>query len=131
VKPIIGCEVYVPPVHPTIKTKRSQPHHLVLLARNNVGYRNLSRLVSLGHLEGYYGKPRIDKEILRQYSEGLIGLSACMSGEVPRLILAGNLVGAWQAAQEYRSIFEPDCYYLEIQKNGLVEQDRINEAIPN
>ncbi len=130
-KPIIGCEVYVAPNGRFVKEKRQSPYHLVLLAKNNVGYANLSRLVSLGFLEGFYMKPRIDKEILAKYSEGLFGLSACLSGEVAKLSLNGKEEEAYQAALEYQRIFEPNSFYLELQKNGLVEQDQVNESLLN
>ena len=129
--PIIGCEVYVAPEHRTLKEKRRPPYHLILLARNNEGYANLSRLVSLGFIEGFYGKPRIDKEILARYSKGLIGLTACLSGEVAKLISNGKADEAYQTALQYQGLFEPDSFYLELQKNGLVEQDRVNEELLN
>ena len=130
-KPIIGCEVYVAPEHRTIKEKRRPPYHLILLAKNNEGYANLSRLVSLGFIEGFYMKPRIDKEILAKYSKGLIGLTACLSGEVAKLINNGRAEEAYQAALEYQALFEKESFYLELQKNGLVEQDRVNEELLN
>jgi DNA polymerase III subunit alpha len=128
-KPIIGCETYVAPNGRLERKKGKSPHHLVLLARNNEGLANLSRLVSLGFLEGFYVKPRIDREILTKYSKGLIGLSACLSGEIPRLLLAGKTDEAHKAALAYQEIFEPDSFYLEMQKNGMVEQDRVNEGL--
>ncbi len=129
--PIIGCEVYVAPESRTVREKGKPPYHLVLLAKNNEGYANLSRLVSLGFLEGFYGKPRIDKELLGRYSKGLFGLSACLSGEVAKLILAGKNDEAYKTALAYRDLFEPDSFYLELQKNGLVEQDQANEELLN
>ena len=129
--PIIGCEVYVAPEHRTIKEKRRPPYHLVLLAKNNQGYANLSRMVSLGFIEGFYTKPRIDKELLAKYSEGLIGLTACLSGEVAKLISNNKAEEAYKVALEYQGLFEPDSFFLELQKNGLVEQDRVNEELLN
>ena len=131
VKPIVGCEVYVAPEGRHVKQKGRSPYHLVLLAKNEQGYRNLSKLVSLGYLEGFYGKPRVDKELLKQLSGGLFGLSACLSGEVPVLIKEGKKEEAYQTALEYRSFFEPDSYYLELQKNGIPEQDLVNEELLN
>jgi DNA polymerase III subunit alpha len=130
-KPIIGCEVYVAPEHRTVREKRRPPYHLVLLAKNNEGYANLSRLVSLGFIEGFYTKPRIDKEILAKYSKGLIGLTACLSGEVAKLISNNKVEEAYKTALEYQSLFEKDSFYLELQKNGLVEQDLVNAELLN
>ena len=131
IKPIIGCEVYVAPQGRAIRKKKSSPYHLVLLAKDDEGYANLSRLVSLGYLEGFYSKPRVDKEILRRYAKGLFGLSGCLSGEIPKLILGNKLDRAHETALEFRDIFEPDSFYLEIQKNGLVEQDQVNQELLN
>lgn len=130
VKPIIGCEVYVAPrgrrdkVHPIDRS----PHHLVLLCKNEVGYRNLIQLVSAGHLEGFYGKPRIDRELLTQKHEGLICLSACLGGEVPRLLLAGDDQAAVETARLYQGLFGED-YYLELQNHGLEKQQRLMPMI--
>ena len=130
-KPIIGCEVYVARKHRTHRQKGQKPNHLVLLAKNEEGYRNLSSMVSLGFLEGFYSKPRIDKELLKQHSGGLIALSACLSGELPELILRGKAEKAHAAALEFQEIFGPDNFYLELQKNGMVEQDRVNDELLN
>ncbi len=115
-KPIIGVETYVAPrsrlqKEPGIDGK---VYHLVLLAQNEEGYKNLIKLVSASHLEGFYYKPRIDKELLSQHSKGLIGLSACMAGEIPRLLLSGNLQKAKETALAYRDIFGKDNFFLEI-----------------
>ncbi len=128
IKPIIGCECYMAPGSRTEKTggPHDSAYHLILLARNNDGYKNLMRLVSIGYTEGFYYKPRIDKETLGQYSGGLIGLSACLKGEVPHRLLAGDRDGAREAALEYREILGPDNFYLEIQDNGLEEQKKVN-----
>ena len=99
IKPIIGCEVYVTQSR-FDRSQRGGIYHLILLAENNTGYHNLMKLVSLSHLEGFYYKPRIDKDILRKYSEGLICLSACIAGEVPVKILQRDIDGAERAAQE-------------------------------
>jgi len=126
VKPIVGCEVYI-----TTGDRRSRSgngentHHLVLLSENLEGYRNLIKLVSAGHLEGFYYKPRIDKELLAQHSRGLIGLSACLNGEVAFNLLANNYEAARRAAGEYRDILGAENFYLEIQDQGLEQEHRI------
>ena len=121
VKPIIGCEVYVAPRTRFDKEhdRDKHPYHLILLCRNEEGYRNLSHMVSQSYTEGFYVRPRIDKELLRAHSGGLIALSACLSGEVPRLLLGGNYDAARQAALEMRELFGPDNYYLELQDHAL------------
>ena len=131
IKPIIGCETYIAP---SDRTDRSGgPHeaayHLVLLARNHDGYKNLMRLVSIGYTEGFYYKPRIDKDTLRQFSGGLIGLSACLKGEVPYKLLKGDKEGARAAAIAYREILGPENFYLEIQDNGIEEQKTVNALL--
>ena len=117
IKPIIGCEVYVAPRSRLDKTARvdTSPHHLILLCKNEEGYKNLIQLVTFAHLEGYYYRPRVDKELLRKYSKGLIALSACRSGEVPRAIEAGNFEKAKEIVHEYQEIFGKDNFYLELQ----------------
>ena len=132
IKPIIGCETYVARGSRLDKTSNGPSeaaYHLVLLARNIDGYRNLMRLVSAGYTEGFYYKPRIDKEVLAQYSGGLIGLSACLKGEVPHKLLSGDREGARLAALEYKHILGPENFYLELQDNGLEEQRRVNEML--
>ena len=121
VQPIIGCEVSVAPRTRFDKEhdRDKHPYHLILLCRNEEGYRNLSHMVSQSYTEGFYVRPRIDKELLRAHSGGLIALSACLSGEVPRLLLGGNYDAARQAALEMREIFGPDNYYLELQDHAL------------
>ena len=127
IKPIIGCEVYVAPNSRFDKSGRAQnpPFHLVLLCKNNVGYQNLCKLVSLGFTEGFYGKPRVDKETLRQYSEGLIALSACLAGEIPRKLTAGEYEQAKKIALEYADIFGREDFYIELQDHGIAAQKRI------
>ena len=127
IKPIIGCEVYVAP-----RTIRDRVHyidgasnHLVLLCKNNRGYQNLIKLVSLGFTDGFYGKPRVDKELLASHSEGLIALSACLAGEIPRYLTQGMYDEAKQAAIWYRDTFGEGNYYLEIQDHGIKEQKAI------
>ncbi len=132
VKPIIGCEVYVAIESRHLrKPARGLPHgsnHLVLLAKNDTGYKNLIKLVSKGYLEGYYYNPRVDKELLRQHAEGLICLSACVSGEIAHLIRHEGLSAAEKAAREYMDIFGDD-YYLEIQRHGIDIEPKINDGL--
>ena len=130
VKPIIGCEVYVAPrtrfdKEPNIDNKY---YHLILLAKNNEGYKNLSKLVSLGFVDGYYYKPRIDKEILEKYHEGLICCSACLGGEVAQNLLHDNLEKAEEVALWHKNLFGDD-YYLEVQANTLREQIIVNQKL--
>ena len=131
IKPIIGCEVYVAPQSRKDKSngKKESPSHLILLVKNKKGYQNLLQLVTKSFLEGFYYKPRIDKEILKQYSEGLIGLSACMNGEIPRMILQNNPTKARELAISYQKIFGKDNFYLELQNNTMPEQIKINEEL--
>ena len=131
VKPIIGCEVYVAP-----RTRFDKVHgidnengHLVLLCKNETGYRNLSYLVSKGFLEGFYGRPRIDMDLLRQHAEGLIALSACLAGAIPRRLKIDDFEGAKEIALEYSRIFGPDSFYLELQDHGIAEQARVNPLL--
>ncbi len=131
VKPIIGCEVYVAPrtmadcVHGT----DSEARHLVLLCENETGYRNLSYLVSRAFLDGFYIKPRVDLELLRGHSEGLIALSACLAGEIPRRLRSGDYAGARQYALTLSEIFGPEHFYLELQDHGLPEQEQVNREL--
>lgn len=127
VKPIIGCEVYVAPRGRNDKQKAldSEYSHLVLLCKNETGYKNLIKMVSLGFTEGFYTRPRIDKELLKQHSEGLIALSACLAGEIPRLLTVGDFQDAKKAALWYNEVFGKDNYYLELQDHSLIEQKRI------
>ena len=125
IKPIIGCETYVA-VGSRHKKKPISGggwgnNHLILLAQNYKGYKNLMKLVTAGYLEGFYYRPRIDMELLRQYSEGLICMSACLKGEVPEKMLNGDYEGAKNAALMFSEIF-PDNYYLEIQNHGIPEE---------
>ncbi len=132
VKPIIGCETYV---SPTTRFDRDQfrddikGYHLVLLAKDYEGYSNLCELVSAAHLEGFYHKPRIDKELLAKHSKGLVGLSACLQGEIARLLTRGDRGGAKRALGEYLSIFEPGDFYLELMDNGIPEQRAANKEL--
>ena len=130
VKPIIGCEVYVAPRSRTDKQPGIDNHyyHLILLAKNNEGYKNLSKLVSLSFVDGYYYKPRIDREILEKYHEGLICLSACLAGEVNQALLSGQNEKAEQVALWHKKVFGDD-YYIEIQNNGIKEQVLANQKL--
>jgi DNA polymerase-3 subunit alpha len=130
IKPIIGCEVYVAPRSRFQKETGidDKYYHLILLAKNKIGYQNLIKLVSLSYTEGYYYKPRIDHEILEQYKEGIICLSACLAGEVNRAIMMQDFEKAKETALWYKSIFGED-YYLEIQNNGLPEQVIANQNL--
>ena len=130
IKPIIGCEVYVAPRTRFDKEANIDNHyyHLILLAKNEVGYKNLSYLVSMGFTEGFYYKPRIDYEILEKYHEGLICLSACLAGNVNREILKNNINKAEEVALWHKNLFGED-YYLEIQPNGLPEQVLVNQKL--
>ncbi|MDD2353061.1 MAG: PHP domain-containing protein, partial [Atribacterota bacterium] len=131
IKPIIGCEVYVAPKSRKDKSngKKESPSHLILLVKNKEGYQNLLQLVTKSFLEGFYYKPRIDKDILKKYSKGLIGLSACLKGEVPRMILQNNFTEARELAVSYQQIFGKDDFYLEIQNNTMPEQIKVNEEL--
>jgi DNA polymerase-3 subunit alpha len=131
IKPIIGCEVYV-----AARSRfdmesgaDSSRHHLVLLCRNETGYKNLCRLVSAAYTEGFYIKPRVDMELLQRHHEGLIALSACLAGEIPRLIEQGDIDAARAKALEFKEIFGPDGFYLELQDHGLPEQQTVNAGI--
>ncbi len=127
IKPIIGCEVYVAPRSRFDKEAKldSSPYHLLLLCENNLGYQNLVKLVSLGSIEGFYNKPRVDVELLKKYHEGLICLSACLAGEIPRLLVNGQYDKAKRTALEYREIFGSDNYFIEIQNHGIEDELKI------
>lgn len=131
IKPIIGCEVYMAPRTRNDRTYEldSDANHLVLLCKNMQGYKNLIYLVSCGFTEGFYIKPRIDMELLRAHSEGLIGLSACIAGKLPQMILKGDYEGAKAAALEMSGLFGPESFYLELQDHGIPEQKHINRAL--
>jgi DNA polymerase-3 subunit alpha len=128
IKPIIGCEVYVAKKDRRDKTERNY-NHLILLAKNEEGYKNLKYLVSMGYLEGFYYKPRIDHELLKQYAGGLIGSTACLAGEVPQALRQGGYERAKEAAKNLASYFEPGHFFLEIQNNGYKEQEPLNTAL--
>ncbi|HEX32439.1 MAG TPA: DNA polymerase III subunit alpha, partial [Candidatus Acetothermia bacterium] len=127
IKPIIGCEIYLAPGDRREKKVRNgdKYYHLVLLAENEQGYSNLVSIVSLAQTEGFYYKPRADKELLREYHEGLIALSACQSGEIPRLLLTGRADAARAAAEEYAEIFGQGNFYIELQDHGTDTDKRL------
>ena len=133
IKPIIGCEMYITPTDLHSKNPDSldrKRNHLILLAKNEKGYKNLMKLISIAHLEGFYYKPRIDRKVLRQLSEGLIGLSACAEGEVPSAAIAGDLEKAEKLALEYRDIFGAGNFYLELQRHPkFANQEIANQAL--
>jgi len=131
IKPIVGIEIYVAPRTRFDKTPLDSKglSHLILLAENQEGYRNLCKLASAAQLEGFYYKPRIDKQILREHSKGLIGMTACLHGEVPRRIQDGTMEMADAAALEYQEIFGDNNFFLEVQNNGIDVQDRVNAAL--
>mgnify|MGYP001350269124 FL=1 len=132
IKPIIGCEVYVAPNSRFDRepgATEDRYHHLVLLAENNIGYQNLMKIVSAGFLEGFYYKPRIDKEVLRRYSEGIIALSACLGGEVAGNLRRGFYEEAKKAALTYRDIFGENNFFLELQDHGIPEQKTVNQGL--
>ena len=132
IKPIIGCEVYIAPKSRLDKSSsgiEDIANHLILLARDEEGYRNLMKLVSIGYLEGFYYRPRIDKEVLAQYSKGLIGSSACLKGEVASLILQKRFNDALKCADNFQSILGKDNFFLEIQPNSIPEQKIVNTGL--
>ncbi len=132
IKPILGCEVYVAP---NSRFDRSTSgisdasYHLLLLVKDEVGYRNLMRLVSAGYFEGFYYRPRVDKDLLAKHHQGLIASSACLKGELPSLLARGEYDKAKAVAQEYADIFGRQGFYLEIQKNGIPIQDKVNKEL--
>ncbi|BAL83653.1 putative DNA polymerase III subunit alpha [Selenomonas ruminantium subsp. lactilytica TAM6421] len=131
IKPIIGCEVYLAPGNRRERQEvnGTKYYHLILLAENQTGYKNLVKLVSLANIEGMYYKPRVDKELLRQYHEGIICLSACIAGDVPRALIQNNKDKADRLVQEYIDIFGKENYFLEIQNHGLPEERMANEGL--
>ncbi|MEI6564653.1 MAG: DNA polymerase III subunit alpha [bacterium] len=133
IKPIIGCEAYITGGsrldRKTESSSKSQANHLVLLARNELGYRNLVRLISAAHLEGFYYKPRIDLEILAKYSGGLVGLSACLKGQIPERLLDDDEAGALKLAGMYSEILGKGNFFLEVQDHLMPEQRKVNKAL--
>ena len=131
IKPIIGCEVYVAPNSrfDKEKTAANKYNHLVLLCKNETGYKNLIKMVSQSFTEGFYSKPRVDKQLLSEHSEGLIALSACLAGEIPSALLNNDYDSAKKAALWFKNTFGEDNFYLELQNHGLEEQIKINPFI--
>ncbi|MDO8430248.1 MAG: DNA polymerase III subunit alpha [bacterium] len=132
IKPILGVEAYIAPKDHKLKENSGDDryHHLILLVKNKTGWKNLIKLVTISHLEGFYYKPRMDKKLLREYHEGLIALSACITGEIPKLILNNNFSEAKKAALEYREIFGEDNFYLEIGHHpGIAPTIKANEGL--
>src|SRR3989338_8059553 len=134
VKPIIGCEAYVAPGSRLDRGTSSGPKgmgasHLVLFARDEAGYKNLLKLVSAGYLEGFYYRPRMDKEILAKYSEGLLATSACLRGELAWNIRQDNYAGALKAADEFSHIFGKGNFYLELMEHGIPDKKPVNEGL--
>lgn len=131
IKPILGCEAYV-----AARTRHdrqhgidSENHHLVLLCENETGYQNLVRLISEAWTDGFYSKPRVDRELLQKYHEGLIALSACLAGEIPAALRDGRYGDAKRIACEYRSLFGADNFFLELQDHGMAEQEAVNRGV--
>jgi len=136
IKPIIGCEMYVAPASrhdrkrvPNATGGKELYHHLGLLAADDKGYKNLARLATLAQTEGYYYKPRVDKEILEKYKEGLICMSGCLASEIPQLIKVGELDKARETIDWYKQIFGPDNFYLELQNHTIQEQIDVNKHL--
>ncbi len=132
IHPVLGCEVYVAPNSRFDKEAsggEDRYHHLVLLAENNVGYGNLMKIVSKGFVEGFYYKPRVDMEVLQEYHEGIIALSACLAGEVQRYLVRGMYEEAKRAALKYEGIFGKGNYFLELQDHGIPEQKTVNQQL--
>ncbi len=132
IKPIIGCELYVAPRSRFDRTASSigeATRHLVVLVKNMQGYKNLMKLTSAAHIEGFYYRPRVDKELLKQYSEGLIASSACLHGEIAAHIVRGNMDEARKSAREYLEIFGEGNFFLELMENGIPEQKIANEGL--
>ena len=132
INPVIGCEVYVAPnsrFDKELTGGEDRYYHLVLLAENNTGYANLMKIVSRGFTEGYYYKPRVDMEVLQQFHEGVIALSACLAGEVQRYIVKGLLDEAKKAARKYESCFGKGNFFLEMQDHGIPDQKTVNTVL--
>ena len=130
IKPIIGCEVYTSPRSLYDKDSRqdSNPGHLVLLAKDEQGYKNLMKIVSIGYTDGFYYKPRIDRDCLRKHSGGLIALSSCLAGDIPRAIVNNNIKRAKDLIEDYKEIFGED-FYLEVQDHGISDQIKVKQGL--
>ncbi|MFL6529763.1 MAG: PHP domain-containing protein, partial [Chthoniobacterales bacterium] len=132
IKPIIGCEAYMAPgsIKDRPNNMRDAAYHFTLLAKDEQGYRNLVKLVSAAHLDGMHYKPRIDKELLAKHSLGLIGMSACLKGEINMAIQSDNLAKAKQSAAEFRDIFGAENFFLELHDHGIEAQHKCNGVLP-
>ncbi|MEL6189751.1 MAG: PHP domain-containing protein [Myxococcota bacterium] len=128
IKPIIGAELYVAERDMTLREQQTN-HHLLVLAKDKVGYGNLMRLVSAGYREGFYRRPRVDKKYLAQHAEGLVATTACLGGEVPRACKEGDMDRARSAALDLKTIFAPEHLFLEIQENDRPEQKLANDGL--
>jgi DNA polymerase-3 subunit alpha len=132
IKPILGCEAYISPTtrfDRSMQGMQAAAHHITLLATNYQGYQNLARLISKAYLEGFYYRPRIDKELLAEHAAGLIGFTGCLKGEVSGHILQGNLRQAAESVDSYRQIFGPDNFYLELMSHGVPGQTDVNKQL--
>jgi len=132
IKPIIGCELYLAPGdrrEREARGLREASYHLLVLAMNPAGYRNLIKLSTIGYMEGFYYKPRIDKEVLRELSEGLICASGCLGSEIPQKLISADYAAARQVAEQYLDIFGPERFFIELQNHGMAEQQRINPEL--
>ena len=131
IRPILGCELYVSPRtrHDKVPHIDDEQYHLVLLAKNETGYRNLVRLSSIGFTEGHYYKPRVDTEVLKMWNQGLIALSGCLAGEIPSLLIKGDYKGAKRKAGEYKDIYGPGNFFLEVQSNDIPDQYEVNKGL--
>ena len=132
IKPVIGCEVYVAPgsrFDKEASEKDSRYNHLILLAENNTGYANLMKIVSIGFLDGFYHKPRVDYEVLEKYHEGIIALSACLAGEVQRELVKNNYEGGKKAALHLEKVFGKGNFFLELQNHGMPQQQTVNSNL--
>src|SRR5947207_801663 len=132
VKPIIGCEAYIAPRSHKEKSSslREAAYHFTLLARDEIGYHNLVKLISIAHLDGFHYRPRIDKELLAQYSSGLIGLSGCLAGEINTAIQSNRIDAAKESAAEYREILGRENFFIELHDHGMEEQRKCNSVLP-
>ena len=132
IKPIVGMEAYITQDRFNRKADKvnNKAYHLILLAKSEIGYKNLCKLSSKGYLEGFYYRPRIDHQLLSEYSEGIVALSACMSGEPNFHLRSGNVKKATEVAHVYKEIFGKENYFLEIQNHGIEEETRIRELMP-
>src|SRR5437870_3648572 len=132
IKPIIGCEAYIAPGSHKDRpaSRRDAAYHFTLLAQNETGYRNLVKLITTAHLDGFHYAPRVDKELLAQHSAGLIGLSGCLAGEINSAIQANNIEKAKQAAAEYRDILGAENFFMELHDHGMEEQHKCNRVLP-